>query len=64
MTLEERYRRNLRDHMNRIADDLSAGEVPDWPAYKKMTGVIEGLALAEREFLDLMEGSGESPEDA
>lgn len=49
----EHLRSKLREMMNERADYLAAGACPDWSEYKRLTGVIEGLALAEREILDL-----------
>lgn len=48
-------RRKLREHMNNLADDAAGGAPQDWASYKKLTGVIQGLAIAERELLDLAE---------
>tara|TARA_Y100001949_G_C15734874_1_gene221067 strand:+ start:298 stop:444 length:147 start_codon:yes stop_codon:yes gene_type:complete len=41
--------------MNERADDISTGSAQDYADYRYRVGVIEGLALAEREFLDIME---------
>jgi len=41
--------------MNERADDLAMGGAYSFDEYQKMVGVIEGLAIAEREILDLME---------
>ena len=41
--------------MNNKADDIATGCASDFPDYKYHVGVIEGLALAEREFLDIIE---------
>lgn len=49
------YRKILRDLMNERADDLAMGGASSFDEYQKMVGVIEGLAVAEREFMDLME---------
>lgn len=43
----------LRSLMNERADLVATGGCESWDAYKHLTGVIEGLALAEREVLDL-----------
>lgn len=45
--------KKLRDLMNERADIVATGGCENWDAYKHMTGVIEGLAFAEREVLDL-----------
>ena len=49
------YRKVLRGLMNARADDLAMGGAQSFDAYQKIVGVIEGLATAERELLDLME---------
>ena len=41
--------------MNERADDLAMGGASSFDEYQKMVGVIEGLAIAEREVLDLTE---------
>ena len=49
----DRLRRRLRDLMNDYADTVAGGSAKDFAEYKKLCGVIEGLALAERELLDI-----------
>ena len=39
--------------MNELADHLAVGSVKDMEEYRKITGIIEGLAWAEREAIDL-----------
>jgi hypothetical protein len=51
----EAYKETLRSVMNDKADDIATGSAQDFADYKHMVGVIEGLALAEREFLDIIE---------
>ena len=41
--------------MNAYADDLATGGAKDYADYRFQVGVIQGLALAERELLDLIE---------
>jgi hypothetical protein len=43
----------IRKQMNEYADHISGGACKDYSEYAKACGVIEGLALAEREILDL-----------
>jgi|TARA_R100000781_G_C4076660_1_gene126313 hypothetical protein len=47
--------KKIREIMNECSDHISTGGCKDFPEYKRMTGVIEGLALAEREVLDWKE---------
>ena len=49
------YRKILRNLMNERADDLAMGGAKSFDEYQKMVGIIEGLATAEREMLDLMD---------
>tara|TARA_R110002020_G_scaffold47988_3_gene137184 strand:+ start:489 stop:683 length:195 start_codon:yes stop_codon:yes gene_type:complete len=45
--------KRLREYMNEGADHLTLGGAKDYAEYKQMVGRIEGIALAERELLDL-----------
>ena len=64
-SLVDVYRRALRNQMNEMADVISGGGAQSFEEYKKMVGIIEGLAIAERELLDLLEAKTrmESDED-
>jgi len=48
-------KKKLRDQMNELADHLAVGSAKDMEEYRKVTGIIEGLAWAEREVIDLQE---------
>ena len=50
-------RKKLRDRMNDLADTVSTGGVGSWDEYRHLVGQIEGLAFAERIFLDEIEES-------
>jgi hypothetical protein len=41
--------------MNDCADHIATGSAADWADYRYLVGIIEGLAKAERELLDLNE---------
>lgn len=43
----------LRNHMNEITDHIAGGGCRDMNDYSRSVGIIEGLAYAERELLDL-----------
>ena len=45
----------VRAHMNDITDDMVGGSCKDYSDYTHQTGLIKGLAIAERELLDLNE---------
>jgi hypothetical protein len=49
----EFLRSELRKYMNEYADNVATGSCQDFAEYKRLCGVIEGLALAEREILDI-----------
>ena len=46
-------KRKIRVQMNDIADHLALGSAQDMEEYRKMCGIIEGLAWAEREIIDI-----------
>tara|TARA_R110000751_G_scaffold28451_1_gene74206 strand:- start:37 stop:225 length:189 start_codon:yes stop_codon:yes gene_type:complete len=43
----------IRGQMNELADHLAVGSAKDMEEYRKITGIIEGLAWTEREVIDL-----------
>jgi len=45
----------IREIMNTLTDDMATGSCHSYSDYTHMTGQIKGLALAERELLDLQE---------
>jgi len=49
----EQLRTKLRERMNAHADALAQGACKNFPEYTHTTGVIEGLALAEVDLLEL-----------
>ena len=51
----ELFLEKIRENLNNKADDLATGCASDFSDYRFRVGVIEGLATAEREFLDIME---------
>ena len=46
--------KKLREYMNEGADHLTLGGAKAYAEYKQMVARIEGIALAERELLDLV----------
>lgn len=48
-------RAKLREDMNNLADDVATGGMTSFEEYKRVCGVITGLAQAERHVLDLLE---------
>ena len=46
-------RENIRTMMNDVSDHISTGSCKTFDEYSKCCGIIEGLAMADREILDL-----------
>lgn len=53
----EELRKRIRVDLNDLADYLAAGGCKDFLEYKHTVGKIEGLAVAERHLLDLIEAA-------
>lgn len=51
----EALRRMLRENMNDYTDDMAKGQCRSYDEYQKLCGVIQGLAIAERHLLDLLQ---------
>ena len=49
----ELLREQLRKKMNDLSDHMSTGGCKEYSEYTRCCGMIEGLATAERELLDL-----------
>jgi|TARA_Y100001951_G_C11215381_1_gene225467 hypothetical protein len=49
----ELLREQLRKMMNELSDHMSTGGCKEYSEYTRCCGMIEGLATAERELLDL-----------
>ncbi len=50
-------RGKLRERMNDLADVLAQGGARSYEHYKELCGEIHGLALAERDLLDLVQAA-------
>lgn len=48
-------RTKIRAQLNDLADNIAGDSAKDFGEYRYMCGVIHGLALAERELLDMAE---------
>lgn len=56
-------REKIRKDMNNYADDVATGVCGDFASYQKLCGVIQGLTLAERHIIDLVEAIRKGEED-
>lgn len=59
MTELDLIKRRIRDRLNDLADELAGGAAKDYAEYKHITGVIMGLAMAERDVLDIQKRTEE-----
>jgi len=48
-----RLQKFMREQMNDGADHLASGGAKDMAEYSRMVGRIEGIAMVEREMIDL-----------
>jgi len=56
-------RKKLRERMNDLADTVAGGGAKDFGEYRNLCGVIHGLAIAEREILDLQSAMEQSEDE-
>ena len=52
--MEEEYKKTLRRLMNDLTDTVALGGAKNFEEYNRLVGQIEGLAIAERELLTLL----------
>lgn len=53
MTELDVIKQKIRKLLNEYADDLASGTATDYAHYRHTVGIIHGIALVEREILDL-----------
>ncbi len=56
-------RKKLRERMNDLADTVAGGGAKDFGEYRNLCGQIHGLAVAEREILDIQSALEKSEDD-
>lgn len=59
----EVLRDKIRKDMNEYTDEMAGGICSDYASYQKLCGVIQGLAIAERHLLDLVEAQEKDEEE-
>ena len=52
-------RKTIRTYMNELTDNVALGSAKTFEEYQRTVGQIEGLAIAERELLNLLNLSSE-----
>lgn len=55
MTELDVIKQKIRQKLNELADDLALGSAKDYAEYRHLTGIVAGLALVERDIIDLQE---------
>jgi len=50
----DEVRTTLRNYMNELTDNVALGSAKSFEEYQRTVGQIEGLAIAERELLNLL----------
>ena len=53
------HRETIRTYMNELPDNLALGSAKTFEDYQRTVGQIEGLAIAERELLNLLSKSSD-----
>lgn len=51
----EVLQKKIRERMNELADAVATGSCRSYDQYQRLCGMIEGLANAERDLLDIVE---------
>lgn len=59
MTELDVIKQKIRKFLNEYADDLAGGIATDFAHYRYVTGIVHGLALVEREIIDLQQARSE-----
>ena len=62
-SFEYLIKKKLREHLNNLADDLALGGAQAYADYRHRVGVIEGIAIAEREVIDLIDAAKKRQEE-
>jgi len=57
--MEEELRAKIRQIMNDLTDTVALGGAKNFEEYNRLVGQIEGLAIAERELLTLLNSAEE-----
>lgn len=53
----DEIRNTFRNYMNELTDNVALGSAKNFEEYQRTVGQIEGLAIAERELLNLLKVS-------
>ena len=54
LNFTDHFRKQLRQYMNDLTDSVALGNAKNFDEYQRFVGQIEGLAIAERELLNLI----------
>lgn len=53
LTLKQAHVEALRKIRENVKDDIASGSASSFDEYMHKVGILDGLAMAEREFLDI-----------
>ena len=53
-SFSDEIRKIIRQYMNDMTDNIALGSAKNFEEYQRAVGQIEGLAIAEREILNLL----------
>ena len=62
-TFGEHLRKEIRKDMEELTDAIAGGNLTSYEEYAHYTGVIKGLAYAERHVLDLMDAAEKNSDE-
>ena len=48
------FRNQIREKIDEHTDHIATGALRDFAEYQKQCGIIEGLSIAERDFIELV----------
>jgi hypothetical protein len=62
-SFSEATRKVIRQYMNELTDNIALGSAKNFEEYQRLVGQIEGLAIAEREILNLVSKQDKDEDD-
>jgi len=60
LTIDELFRDRVNSEIEKKSEDVSSGCASDYSDYRYRIGVIEGLIIAKREFLEILKNYEDS----
>jgi len=63
MSIEEKYSEELRQELERQAEDLAMGSADDYPEYRERVGYVKGIMFAADAFKSIANRARKEPLD-